>query len=170
MNPDLSQLRDIHLPAPVSWWPPAPGWWLLAVLVVVIVFGMYVMYLRRQRNNWRRSALLELTRLRQQYQSQQSAPQIIVSGLSVLLRRVAISCFPREEVAMLSGDKWLAFLDRSMGEGASFQSDKGRLLAVAPYAPDASITPDAMLELFTLSESWINGLPTRGNSNAQSIE
>lgn len=163
MNPDLSQLRDIHLPAPISWWPPAPGWWLLAVLVVAIVIGLMIMAHRRQRDNWRRSALLELTQLRQQYDSQPSAPQTIVSGLSVLLRRVAISCFPRGEVAMLSGDKWLAFLDRSMGEGAPFQSGKGRLLAVAPYMPGASIPADAMLELFALSEDWISKLPPRDN-------
>lgn len=162
MNPALSQLRDIHLPAPISWWPPAPGWWLLAVLVVAILFGLHALYRRRQRNNWCRSALTELTRLRQQYQSQPSSPQIIVSELSVLLRRVAISCFPREEVAMLSGDKWLAFLDLSMGNGTSFQSDQGRLLTVAPYVSDATIAPAALLALFTLCEKWITKLPARG--------
>ena len=36
-SPDpLSELRDIHLPDPVSWWPPAPGWW----IAVGIGFGL----------------------------------------------------------------------------------------------------------------------------------
>ena len=166
MNPDLSQLRDIHLPAPISWWPPAPGWWLLAAFIVAILCGLFVWYRRRQRDGWRRNALTELARLRQQYAEQSTAAHNIVSELSVLLRRVAISCFPRAEVAMLSGDKWLAFLDRNLDE-SPFQSEQGRLLAVAPYAPHTTLTPDTLHMLFDLCESWISTLPARGhNSNA----
>ncbi|MDP7406676.1 MAG: DUF4381 domain-containing protein, partial [SAR324 cluster bacterium] len=30
MNQDpLAALRDVHLPPAVSWWPPAPGWWII---------------------------------------------------------------------------------------------------------------------------------------------
>ena len=159
--PNLGQLRDIHLPAPISWWPPAPGWWLLAAFIVAILIGLFVWYRRRQRDNWRHSALAELARLRQQYAAQPTAAHNIIAELSVLLRRVSISCFPRAEVAKLSGDKWLAFLDRNL-DGSPFQSEQGRLLAVAPYAPHTTLTPQALHALFTLCESWINKLPARG--------
>lgn len=163
-QPSLSQLRDIHLPAPISWWPPAPGWWMLAALIVAILIGLFIWFRRRRRDNWRRSALAELARLRQQYAAQPTAAHTIIAALSVLLRRVAISCFPRAEVAMLSGEKWLAFLDRSMDEGAPFQSEPNRLLAVAPYAPHTTLTPQALHALFALCESWIRKLPARGKS------
>ncbi|MCO2006091.1 DUF4381 domain-containing protein, partial [Pseudomonas aeruginosa] len=32
MNP-LDRLEPLIAPLPVGWWPPAPGWWLLAAPV-----------------------------------------------------------------------------------------------------------------------------------------
>jgi hypothetical protein len=32
----LAQLADIHLPEAVSFWPPAPGWWILALILLGI--------------------------------------------------------------------------------------------------------------------------------------
>ena len=43
----LSQLADIHLPYPVSFWPLAPGWWVLIGILVVIAIWMLVLAFRR---------------------------------------------------------------------------------------------------------------------------
>ena len=50
MNPELvTQLRDIRGLDPVSWWPPATGWWLLAALCIGLVVAL--VYLVRFRGN-----------------------------------------------------------------------------------------------------------------------
>ncbi len=167
MKPDLSQLRDIHLPEPVSWWPPAIGWWMLLGIVLLAATGVWWMHRRRQRNAWRRSSLAELARLRQQYQANPSSPQPVVSELSVLLRRVAISRFPREESAKLSGEQWLVFLDRSNTDGSRFQSGEGRLLVVAPYAQQINIASEQMDHLFALCENWITKLSAKSFSGVR---
>lgn len=159
MKPALSQLRDIHLPARISWWPPAPGWWLLAAAILLPALALYGLHRHRRRNHWRRFALGELARLRELHESQQSTPRALVSELSILLRRVAVSRFPREETAALSGEEWLAFLDRSLGENAAFQSDAGRLLTTVPYRPEMDIDPASLSTLFALGERWLKKLP-----------
>ncbi|HET9483332.1 MAG TPA: DUF4381 domain-containing protein, partial [Xanthomonadales bacterium] len=50
------QLRDIHLPAEPSWWPPAPGWWLLAILVIAALVFLVRFAWRKRRELRRRAA------------------------------------------------------------------------------------------------------------------
>ena len=153
MKPDLSQLRDIHVPAPVSWWPPAPGWWALLVVLLIAIGLGYMLYRRRRRNLWRGGALAELARLRD------AAPERQLREVSVLLRRVAISRFPRHDVAALTGEAWLAFLDHSLGDGKAFQSEAGRVLLSGPYASNIEVDTASLL---ILCERWIKQLPARG--------
>ena len=99
----LSRLHDIVEPEAVSLWPSAPGWILLyglaSVLLIVLAFNRYV---RWRRDAYRRQALALL-------------PDTPENELNGLLKRVALSHWPREEVASLTGDAWLEFLDRTGG-------------------------------------------------------
>jgi Domain of unknown function (DUF4381) len=120
-------------------------------LLIVIGFA-YTIYARRRRNHWRNDALTELARLRD------TAPERVLQDISVLLRRIAISRYPRHDVAALTGESWLAFLDRTFDDGTSFQSGIGRVLLSGPYVNDAHVDSTS---LFSLCERWIKHLPSK---------
>jgi hypothetical protein len=107
MDP-LAQLKDIHLPAPVSAWPLSLYWWLVIITVLLIV-GLAIhgvlQYIKKTRLT--RLALAELALLQQQ--------GCEVSDLHHLLKRIVLSSFPRETAASLHGESWLRFLDQQAG-------------------------------------------------------
>lgn len=156
MNPDpLAQLRAYHLPEPVSWWPPAPGWWLLALLVLAgTAVGLWLYLVRRQRRAALRSAQRALRVLKAEHNIDGDDLKLI-RGLSRLLRRFALARFPRTMVAGLTGDAWLGFLDRHTQDNA-FTRGIGRALVEAPYRPYAEFPITA---LSALVERWIGRNP-----------
>ena len=57
----LAQLRDIHLPDPVGFWPLAPGWWILGLLILILLGVALRFLIKRYRNNrYRKQALSKL--------------------------------------------------------------------------------------------------------------
>ena len=125
-------LRDLHLPEPVGWWPLAPGWWLLILLAIIaIAYGLVRAYQRRQRNAARRYALRELARYEAEYLEHRD-PVTLGKQLSELLRRSMLAYAPRTEVAGLTGEAWLRWLDRGMPL-PYFHTDGGKSLLQLPY-------------------------------------
>lgn len=121
---DLSHLADIAMPLPVPWWPPAPGWWILAAAFLAALAILATMAVRRYRRNaYRRAALAELAAINV------ADPTSGVS-ISAVLKRVALVAYPRSEVASLTGSAWLAFLDR-VGATADFTTGSAAGLARA---------------------------------------
>ena len=147
----LADLHGYHLPAPVSWWPPAPGWWLLALLCLVAL-GALIHWLatRYRRTAATRAARAELTQLVARHAQDGDGPAF-ARDLSRLLRRFALVRFPRRQVAGLTGTAWLEFLDAHGGDGR-FGDGPGRLLVEAPYRAS---TQRSAAESAALVESWI---------------
>lgn len=81
-------LRDIHLPAEPAWWPPAPGWWLLAVLALVLLVLALRTWRRHRRVRARQQQVLdELDRLAAR--PREKGSPALLRDLHQLLRRVA---------------------------------------------------------------------------------
>lgn len=92
MTPEpLAQLRDIHLPEAVGWWPPAPGWWLLALLLVAaLVYGLLWWRRRRARLYFRGQASQLLQTCWQDYH-QNGQHRAFLDTLFEILKRVRLS-------------------------------------------------------------------------------
>ena len=113
MNPQdpLSQLRDIQLPTAISWWPPAPGWWIVAAIVLGLAC-LWVWYIRRRylQNSFRRQASQLLQQHFDNWQHQHE-DHLYLQQLNGVLKRIALLRYPEVDVASLSGEHWTVFLD-----------------------------------------------------------
>jgi len=146
------QLRDIHLPGPPDFWPPAPGWWLLtAVLLGLLAWGGLLAW-RQMKIRLQRRHILALLEQMERSSNGQATPELLAQ-LSRLTRRLALMRFPRRDIASLTGQDWLRFLDNSGGDG-QFLHGPGRVLAQGPYMHELRDEIDSRA-LISLIRQWI---------------
>ncbi|GJL81239.1 MAG: hypothetical protein DHS20C01_08730 [marine bacterium B5-7] len=154
----LSLLRDIIEPTAITLWPPAPapaGWLLLALLLVWLITLIVIAVLHYRSNAYRRDAIKVLDDIRSSASTDECHSKDVLR-LAELLKRVAISVYPRQQVASLAGDPWLKFLDSSGGDGA-FDSATGRWLTRATYQPGiiSELADDEWQKLLLSCRHWI---------------
>jgi hypothetical protein len=153
-SPLLDQLKDIHPVPEPGFWPPAPGWWLLAAVALVLL-GFLVRYAwqRFQVSRRRRRFIRVLEGLRQQFDPV-TAPHDYLAGMNRFFRAVALRAFPGTECNRLQGEEWVAFirsllpLDSDQGKDA----DSLQALAAGPYQPCPAFDPDGLVHCATL---WV---------------
>lgn len=115
----LDQLAPLITPAPVSGWPPAPGWWFLAALLLGVLLLARLRPWQRSAveaveaedmlDPQRQAALLELAQLDKPYNGQPASHWL--QQINALLKRLCRIRYPDDHPHTLSGRAWLAFLD-----------------------------------------------------------
>ena len=150
MNP-LDELRDIHLPNIPGIWPPAIGWWcsiiFASIIVLLIIIWVYNFW---RSNRYRREALLELDQIFAEYGREGCESHYIIS-LQHLLKRVALTCYQRSDVANLTGEAWVAFLDQT-SRSHEFVMGEGQVLIDGQYSKNPRVDVKA---LHRCSANWI---------------
>ena len=152
----LAQLRDIHLPPAIDIWPPAPGWWGLAFLGILATLSLlYWLWGRWQANKYRREAIRQLESILEKYASDGDA-SLYLHDYQLLLKRVALTRFNRDLVASLTGEAWVAFLDKS-SNGSEFSMGAGQALVDGNYVDAArtGIGSADIESLHQLGQQWI---------------
>lgn len=105
MQPDLlKQLKDVHSPAPISWWPLAPGWYIVAALVLALCVFIYWLWHKRQRLQQQKKHIKQ--------QLQHLLQQHDLAAAMALLKQVAMTNTKKQSVTDLQGKAWLAFLQQ----------------------------------------------------------
>ena len=147
----LQNLNDIVVPAAVGWWPPAPGWYLLGGLLLALTVYIGLRWWRaRRENRYRRAALTALQSIREQPEPQR------LRQLPALLKRTALSRWPRERVAALSGDAWHRFLDETAGK-TLFTGTAGQALDRLAYSGSArlDLSRDEIAGVMAAADYWL---------------
>ncbi len=169
---DPTKLADIHLPESVSFWPLAPGWWILLVLVLILL-TLIIYFIKRKpkipaptSNELKSQAMTELEYIKEDYESQ-AHPHETIKKLSVFLRRYALSLYQRDDVASLTDKEWLALLDEliiakpgtnnsTQLEASIFSTKFSKLLTQAPYQSiQQPIDTELLSDLLNTSEILI---------------
>lgn len=163
----LAQLADIHLPDPVSFWPPAPGWWLLALLLLIVMALALRAWQKRQHlTRLKRAALAELDAA-YAFLADSADPgspryQLsYVNSVNTIMRRVALQ---REHsigmsqaglaASSLSGSAWIDYL-RQHGDASLLDEELAQLLRAGRFQEQCKVEPDKLDEM---ARKWISSL------------
>ena len=153
--------QAIVQPPPVSWQPQTVGWDVLAVVLGVLAIVLMVYAVRRyRRNRYRRDALAELGRLERNWVDHPEANVAVLVALPALVKRCALSAWPRELVAGMSGVDWANFLVAHSGHAAHGAQALAPLVREIQYHDAttlARIPSQEVTALLAASRQWIEG-------------
>lgn len=151
MNPDLmAQLRDIHTAPPVPWWPPAPGWWVVALLGLAVLVWFGRQLLARYRVHQRRQQMLGWVDHLNATVDPHKDPQAYLATLNRVFKVVALRAFPEQQCAGMAGHEWTNFLQQNLN--AKQSGEALSVLASGPYSPAPQFDSDSISEL---ARAWI---------------
>lgn len=168
----LAQLADIHLPAAISYWPPAPGWWVLAVVLIALLSfaGKKLTRSIRQRKICQH-ALAELERcyiaLARDEDLQGDRLKLrFVNEFNSVMRRVALYHFPQSNVASLAGMAWVDFI-REKGDSSLLNEEIAEALSYGRFQTKIDVDVDALNKL---GQQWITSLySAKPNTHQQGL-
>jgi len=151
----LTQLKDVHPPELITWWPLAIGWWGLIIFTLILLTST-TLYTRRwwRRNAWRRAALTELKQIAADYLSQANTAHLIT--VIELLKRSISSAHNDLHALSATSTEWRRYLEKSLKNSpATLAPEDIAILSEGHYQP---ATPELSAAFFVRIERFIKRL------------
>ena len=146
----LERLEDIHAAAEPSWWPPSPGWWVVAAIIIALLVYVLVKILAALRIKLRRRRLLtELDQLSTTFDPDTQAAGYL-AALNRLFRAIALRAFPDSHCARLQGSAWVTFIRERLP--THVDASGLDILETGPYRPGPAF--DAV-QLQAAARQWV---------------
>lgn len=149
-NPLLEQLRDIHVPAELGWWPPAIGWWILALAIIFIAYRLIRRWINQHhQGRYKKQALTELNQQLTLWQRDGNDAHYL-QGVHALLVRVCLHLEGGRQLSAKTGQRWADDLNRYSAE----ELDQESVFALTQAAYQKEPTVD-IERLHKLVNRWI---------------
>ncbi|PZX48520.1 DUF4381 domain-containing protein [Algoriphagus chordae] len=138
------QLGPLFEPDPVKFSFETIGWPILGGLILVGLLIAFYFWLRSyKRNHYRREALKKLDSIRQADQTLE---------IFVVLKQAAMHAFGREKVGDLTGNDWLAFLEKT-GKGVRILSQEDAIQTAIYKSVPLSV--EAQHHILSNAKKWV---------------
>ena len=147
----LLQLKDIQPPPEPAWWLIAPARWVAIGLFGGVAVCIWLMLRYRRANRLASLAEQALQSIGSSYGIDQD-PRRFALELSKWLKQVSILAFPTRQPESLNGERWLKFLDESLGDD-SFSNGKGKVFGNMIYSRQVNLDAAQLVEL---CEQWLS--------------
>ena len=164
----LDELPPLVLPVEPSWWPPAPGWWILGLVIFVLLAALfYFLRIVRRRQALKKHTIKQLTQLYNEINqtstsqhTQQNEKFIHQSAL--LLRQFCIQQYQSESYASSTGENWLQLLDATVGE-TILCNETGKIL-IERYQRELNPSNEQISLIYQNILKWLNKAPVKPSS------
>ena len=137
------ELRDIHLPGDPSFWPLAPGWWVLIVIACVIAYFVYKKI--KQINAIKHTNKLlqdELLTIETNF-GQHNDKHQLATDISELLNRFVKYILKDAMATSLTGKQWIDYLNNRVQTNVFDKHQKE--LTQAQYTPEIDYDAESLI-------------------------
>ena len=148
---DLSGLRDIHLPEIPSLWPLPAVFWITLFLIFSGAFVIFRLWKFAHRITAKKYANNEVKSITVRFSGNSYK---IASEICLLLRRIALMKYKREDVSGLSGKAWRRFLEQTVKKPV-FDGAAGDVVENIMFIPPDRFRQQDVAPLITAAKEWI---------------